>query len=113
MLDLRTQSQLVDATATMMRFCFTATTNTWAASAYHGLSLWADLLGAARRRGTAAWAPNALDCTAWSRAWAPGWNGRIDAMARLPATPRQSTLPAGFSSYRSDGGHAVAQIAAT
>ena len=56
MFDLRTQSHLVDATATVMYSCLTATTNTWAASAYHGLSLWAEILGAASRRGTAAWA---------------------------------------------------------
>jgi hypothetical protein len=111
MLDLRTQSQLVDATATILRACLAATTNTWAASAYRGLSLWAEVLGAASRPGTTAWAAHSLDCTAWGRAWARGWNGQIDARARLPAAATQSALPLSFSSYRSDGGHAVAQIA--
>ena len=45
MFNLETQSQLVDATAAMMRSCMTATTKTWAASACHGLSLWAEMLG--------------------------------------------------------------------
>ena len=55
MFDLETQSQLVDVTAAMMRSCVTATTKTWAASACHGLSLWAEMLGAGTRRGAAAW----------------------------------------------------------
>ena len=59
MLDLKTQSQLVDATAAMMRSCVTATTNTWAASACRGLSLWAEMLGAGSRRGVPAWQPAA------------------------------------------------------
>ena len=49
MLDLETQSQLVDATAAMLRSCVTATTNTWAASACRGLSLWAEMLGGVQR----------------------------------------------------------------
>ena len=113
MFDLRTQSHLVDATASVMCSCVTATTNTWAASAYHGLSLWAEILGAGSRRSAAAWHAHSLDCTAWGRAWAPRWNSQIDARARLPAAAMESRPPAAFSTYRSDGGHAVAQIAST
>ena len=114
MLDIRTQSQLVNATATIMHSCVAAITDTWAASAYRALSLWAEILGAASRSGAATWAPHPLDWTASGRAWAPGWNGQIDARLRLPAAAAtQSRPPAGFSTYRSDGGHAVAQIAST
>jgi hypothetical protein len=152
----------------MMRSCVMATTNTWAASACRGLSLWAEMLGAGSRSGAPAWQPgvaahplgmmmwpsvanwmsapqlyawsswpwlrgNAVrpawmpdnwpgptfslwmplaDWTAWSRAPVPAWNGQHDAMPRPEAATMQPTAPAGFSSYRSGGGHAVAQIAA-
>jgi hypothetical protein len=167
MLDFKTQSQLVDATAAMMRSCVTATTNTWAASACHGLSLWAELLGTGSRRGAltrqqpavaahpmgmmmwpsvANWmtAPQLYAWPSWPwlrgnavrPAWTPGtwpgptfslwmpladraawtsvpaWSGQPDATARPAADVARATKPAGFSSYRSDGGHAVAQIAA-
>ena len=59
MLDFKTQSQLVDATAAMMRSCVAATTNSWAASACRGLSLWAEMLEAGSRRGVRAWQPGA------------------------------------------------------
>lgn len=45
MLDYKTQAQLVDATAAMLRSYLTATTNTLAASAWRGLSLWAEMVG--------------------------------------------------------------------
>ena len=170
MLDFKTQSQLVDATAAMMRSCVAATTNSWAASACRSLSLWAEMMEAGSRRGAPAWqqpgaAPHALgmmmwpsvanwmtapqlyawpswpwgcvvrpsvrpgragtwpgptfslwmpiaDRTAWSRGSVPAWNGRPGAMARGAAAAMQPTAPAGFSSYRTGGGHAVAQIAA-
>jgi hypothetical protein len=46
MLDYKTQSQLVDATAAMLRSYIAATTNTMAASTWHGLALWAEMMGA-------------------------------------------------------------------
>jgi hypothetical protein len=45
MLDYKTQTQLVDATAAMLRSYLTATTNTLAASTWRGLSLWAEMVG--------------------------------------------------------------------
>jgi hypothetical protein len=167
MFDLRTQSQLVDATAAMMRSCVTATTKTWAASACHGLSLWAEMLRAGTKRGAPAWrqpgaAAQPMGMTMWPSManwmttpqlygwpswlwlrgnavrpdWVPGtwpgptfslwmpladwtawtavpaWSGQPEAMAMHAAAATQPTAPAGFSSYRSGGGHAVAQIAA-
>jgi hypothetical protein len=45
MLDYKTQSQLVDATASMLRSYLTASANTLAASTWRGLSLWAEMMG--------------------------------------------------------------------
>jgi len=169
MLDLETQSQFVDATAAMLRSCVTATTNTWAASACRGLSLWAEMLEAGTRRGAPTWQPGVaahplgmmlwpsvanwmtapqlyawsswpwlrgnaarpawmpdnwpgptfslwiplVDWTAWGRASVPAWSGQHDATPPLPvAKPEAAMAPAAFSSYRSNGGHAVAQIVA-
>ena len=103
MLYIETQSQLVGVTAAMMRSCFTATANTWSALACHGLSFWASMLGGGSRS-----ASRPLDWTAWSRIAVPACNDRIDATAEPGAVPPRATA---FSSYRSDGGHAVAQIA--
>jgi hypothetical protein len=158
MLDFKTQSQLVDATAAMMRACLAATTHSWTASAHRGLSLWADMLGAGKRHDMSGWQVGAdsdsLGQTMWpsladwmrapqlhgwpSWVWLPGnagrqvgtpfagswpgptftlwmpladwtaWKRPQDAMAKLAESPTSSV---GFSSYRSDGGHAVAQIA--
>jgi hypothetical protein len=50
MLDFKTQSQIVDATASMMRWYVTAAINTSAVSASRSLSLWSELLEAAKPR---------------------------------------------------------------
>jgi hypothetical protein len=71
MLDFRTQSQLADAAAQMMRACALAATHSWTASTLRGFSLWAELVG-------------------------------------IPSA--REARRAAFSSYRSGGGHAVAQI---
>ena len=166
MLDFRTQSQLLDATAAMMRSCLAATTNTWAASACRGVSLWAELMGAGSPRPapappfglmlwpsvanwmtapqlyawpwlpgkvpSMAWTPFARtwlgpsfslwaplgDWGVWGRASMPGWSGWLDAAATpmtmlpapVPASADRAPAPPGFSSYRSSGGHAVAQV---
>ena len=57
------------------------------------------------------WMPLA-DWTAWSRASVPAWNGQLEGDGEAAAAAMQPTAPASFSSYRSGGGHAVAQIAA-
>jgi len=46
MLDFKTQSQLVDATATIMRSYLRAATDTFAASASHNMLLWSQMLEA-------------------------------------------------------------------
>ena len=87
MLDTKLQSQLMDATSLMLRAYVVAATRSWAASASGGLALWALMLGAS----------------------APLSGGLPDARVALalPASPARAS----FANYRSDGGHAVAQIA--
>jgi hypothetical protein len=115
MLDFKTQSQLVDATATIMRSYLRAATNTFAASACRSMSLWSEMLEAANTRHALAvqpqpaarpllpslwpplvqtwwlgpsvtfWAPLA-DWSAWGRAPFPAWSGWL-AQAP-PSTPR-------------------------
>jgi hypothetical protein len=104
MLDFKTQSQLVDATSAMMRAYLSAATQGWTVSAHRGLALWVDMLGGSRRS-----IPHA-----WPRPSLGPWLGSDDrpALRRPQDAATGSTIPAGFSSYRSDGGHAVAQIIA-
>jgi hypothetical protein len=175
MLDFKTQSQLVDATASIMRSYLRAASNTFAVSAGRSLSLWSELLEAASPcpasagqpqpaarplgispvdwmstprlvapwsapwstwpwlAGSAAgmnWAPLAqtwwlgpsvtfwaplADWGAWGRGSFPVWRGWNGA-AQVPASSAVSNgaaglVPdAGFASYRSAGGHAVAQV---
>jgi hypothetical protein len=175
MLDLKTQSQFVDATASIMRTYLRAATNTFAASAARSLLLWSELLEASSPRHAPAgpsrpaarslgvssvdwlatprlvapwaapwaawpwlgsgtpgmswtplaqtwwlgpsvtfWAPLA-DWGVWSRGSFPVWSGWNGA-AQVPssgATSNGAAHPApdaGFASYRSAGGHAVAQV---
>ena len=60
MLDLKTQSQLVDATASIMRAYVRAATDTAAASASRNLSLWTQMLEAAapRQHRAGGWSRN-------------------------------------------------------
>jgi hypothetical protein len=176
MLDLKSQSELVDATAAMMRSCVTAATNSFAASAWRGFSLWSDMmLAAGRPRPPAAhngasagttspfsfWPPpanwlSAPELARWSTwpwlpaaaaepakgtempwtpfmrtwwlgpsftMWAPlgDWAQWSKATQQVMnpwvqhgpqvAAPRANPTPeTGYSSYRSAGGHAAAQV---
>jgi hypothetical protein len=93
MLDSKIQSQLIDATSAVVRAYLVAMTQSWAASASGGVALWASMLGVAAPRG--------------------GGSVMWPARQQPPDAMTTSTLAAGFfSSYRSDGGHAVAQIVA-
>jgi hypothetical protein len=81
MVSLKAHLQLSDAVAQMMQSCMLAAARTWAASVLQGLSLWSD----AMRRPPAVSAAHGPDA------------GR-------------DAPPAAFSTYRSGGGHAVAQV---
>jgi hypothetical protein len=69
MLDLKTQSELVDATAAIMRSYLRAATSTLAASASRSMSLWSEMLESASPRNTPARQPQpaarALVPTPW------------------------------------------------
>src|SRR4051812_8890153 len=105
MLDLKAQSQLVDATSAMMRAYLAAATLGWTASASRGLALWVDMLGSGSRQGVPnTWPDPSCAVRMPSGDW-PTWR-------RPQHAATASTLCAGFSSYRSDSGHAVAQIIA-
>jgi hypothetical protein len=134
MLAYKTHSQLVEATACMMRWSALATVNASAASASRGLALWTEWLEAAAARQSsvahagrsasmwwlgagAPWWAQAPAWTAWGRVPLPDWNGWITQTRppmRADAGPSAATLePAagsGVAAYRTAGGHAVAQV---
>ena len=153
MLDYRTQAQLVDATASMMRWCTMAAVNTSAASASRGLALWTELLAAATppralanvakpplEAGWAGWPwalatiPNtsplartwwlgsnptwwlspAAGWAVWGRTALPPWNGwaapRSGPAAKGSNGKDLTKAETAVASYRSAGGHAVAQV---
>jgi hypothetical protein len=134
MLAYKTHSQLVEATACMMRWYALATVNASAASASRGLALWTEWLEAAAARQSsvahagrsasmwglgagAPWWAQAPAWTAWGRVPLPDWNGWITQTRppmRADAGPSAATLePAagsGVAAYRTAGGHAVAQV---
>jgi hypothetical protein len=152
MLDLKTQSHLVDATASILRAYLRATSDTLAASAGRSWWLWAQLLGTGNPHHAAlgptgapfwlvpadwpwlrcgpgmTWAPWAqmwwvgpsltsfTPCAQW-RQLSPGafrvrtnWSDPTP----VPPSPAPADAPsardAGYASYRSAGGHAVAQV---
>jgi hypothetical protein len=72
MLDFKTQSQLVDATASIMRAYVRAATDTAAASASRNLSLWSQMLEAATPRQAPAERPEAPSPALPSWPWLPG-----------------------------------------
>jgi hypothetical protein len=83
-----------------------------------GRTAWTPLAGTWPGPSFSLWMPLA-DWRAWSPASVPARNGRADLspLSPLPAAKpgaatRAPTLPAGYASYRSAGGHAVAQVVA-
>jgi hypothetical protein len=131
MLDFKTQSQLVDATASIMRAYLTAATNTVAASTSRNMTLWTEMLEAATpRNGPAGWAQPAAPWPAWPALaqtwwlgpsvtfWAPltdwgawsrgslpiwsGWNGAVQA----PPSASSGVASNAAAHAVSDGGFA-------
>lgn len=91
MLDIKSQSQLADATAEMMRACAFATARAASTSLLQSMSFWSRMLNA----------------SAASSEPAP-------AQVQLPPTSAETSTDTAtdtaFASYRSSGGHAVAQV---
>ena len=69
MLDFKTQSQLVDATAAIMRSYLRAATSTLAASASRSMSLWSEMLESASPRNTPPGQPRVRLCLPPGRRW--------------------------------------------
>ena len=69
MLDFKTQSQLVDATAAIMRSYLRAATNTFAASASRSMSLWSEMLESASPRHAPAGQPQPAACALVRTPW--------------------------------------------
>jgi len=102
MLDIKSQSQLAETTTEMMRACAFATARAASTFMFQGMSFWSRMIHSA-----AASSAPAFPAT-WSRACIP------QADAQVEETPPQASAepPAdtAFASYRSSGGHAVAQV---
>ena len=90
MLDIKSQSQLAEATAEMMRACAFATARAASTSMFQGMSFWSRMM---------LHSPAAIP-------------GPADAHVEEPPTQASAEPPAdsAFASYRSSGGHAVAQV---
>jgi hypothetical protein len=86
MLDIKSQSQLADATAEMMRACAFATARAASTSMLQGMSFWSRMLHAP----------------------APQTDARTEETP--PQAPAVSPTDPAFASYRSASGHAVAQV---
>lgn len=87
MLDIKSQSQLADATAEMMRACAFATARAASTSMLQGMSFWSRMLNSSAA-------------------------GSEPSPAQVQVLPASAETPAdtAFASYRSSGGHAVAQV---
>jgi hypothetical protein len=89
MLDIKSQSQLAEATAEMMRACAFATARAAGTSMLQGMSFWSRMLNLSAASPEPA-----------------------DAQVQEPSQPASAQPPAdtAFASYRSSSGHAVAQV---
>jgi hypothetical protein len=110
---IKTQSQLADATADMMRACALLAARTASLSASGSLSLWAQMMAASAgspwtMQSLPAWSP-VQGWTAWNRACVAPMKPEQAEAAAEPVTAPVAPDPA-FASYRSAGGHAVAQV---
>ena len=111
---MKSQTQLADATANMMRAYALATARAASLSASRSISLWALMLAASASspwamQSRVVWDP-LQGWAAWSRACLQ--SGQTQA-TEAPQGQAGSEPPApdpAFASYRSAGGHAVAQI---
>jgi hypothetical protein len=99
MLDIKAQSQFADATADMMRACAIATTRAASTSMVQSMSFWTRMLQSSAMNGSSLVFP---------AAWAT-WSATQEHAPSLAPQVR-SPPDTGIASYRSAGGHAVAQV---
>ena len=105
MLDIKSRSQLAEATADMIRACALATARAASAPMFQGMSFWSWMLRSSATRPAPAF-PAITGRMALSRACTP----TPDAQTEQAQTPAEPPTDPAFSSYRSSGGHAVAQV---
>ena len=97
MLDIAAHSRLAEATAEMMRACALATARAASTSMLQSMSFWPRMLYASAAHPAFAF-PSGAPALA---------NAPVNATSpQVPAEPPADT----FASYRSSGGHAVAQV---
>ena|SRR3990172_1620462 len=110
---IKAQTQLADATADMMRACALLAARTASLSASGSLSLWAQMMAASAgspwsMQSRLAWSP-AQGWAAWNRACLP--QTELQPAETAPESVAAPGVPdPTFASYRSAGGHAVAQV---
>lgn len=133
MLDFKSQSELAEASATLMRTCAMATAQTFSASALRGLSLWTQMLrsaaaGAGTQQAAWRWQQSAagrlnpwmawvgrpvtfmpMPMTEWA-AMLPTWSRASDVPSQPSAEAEAPQAANPYAAYRSFGGHAVAQV---
>ncbi|KAB2920761.1 MAG: hypothetical protein F9K29_00345 [Hyphomicrobiaceae bacterium] len=111
----KSRPQIADAAAEMMRSCTVATTHTMTASACHALAWWSSLLRGAQAQAIFPLEPSG-GRTVTHPAAAEAREGEPDATAPGPSPEAsaseeaQSGNQTTYSTYRSAGGHAVAQV---
>jgi hypothetical protein len=116
MLDYKTQSQLMDATATIMRAYFRAATNTIAASAGHSWSLWSGMVETGKLGQFHLPQTWWLNASAWPSMADWRFQGALPAhpakVTTKPAPDKPTSVPpdGGYAAYRSAGGHAAVQV---
>ena len=97
MLDLKTQSQFVDATASIMRAYMRAASETFAASAGRSLSLWSEVLQSSSPGNGVPPQPAALPVGMSPAGWMAAPRLAAPWSAQWPAWPWMSGNPAGMS----------------
>lgn len=106
MVDTKCQSPLAEATADMVRACAVAAARIASTPMSESMSFWARMVRASA----------AIQVTPFCGVWVtPFGRSVIPANSGMPAKPAvphpsESAVGTAFSSYRSSGGHAVAQV---
>ena len=110
---MKTHSQLADAAAEMMRAYTLVATRAATMTASRNISLWALMLAASARAPWAMQSRLAWDPLQGWAAWSRACRQADQAQPAEAPNPTQADAPApdpAFASYRSAGGHAVAQV---
>lgn len=114
------QSQMINSSAAIMRAFTVAVASSVSASACQGMKVWSGLMQAEpvmlvpwRQSALNSWSPLS-SWQAWTSAYAAQWAQSVTGVQAtvIAAEPEEAkpVVPSNGSSYRSAGGHAVAQV---